>query len=311
MEIQELIKNKIDLGGKNYAAIIGGNPSEGARSPQLWDAAFSLHGIDSVMLPMDLDADMLPDLMKAINNDHHFLGGAISVPHKELVADWLISKGSEYISKEAAAIGAVNSLYRNNGNIFGTNTDGEAALKSLKNKCNDLESKNVLLIGPGGAGKAVAAYISQYLEEGRLKISARAPEKVQELASKIDADIISWPPSESEISNADVVVNCSTLGSKSTSEISGQSLTLENFTPLSTDPKDDIERIQLLKSETVVFDIIYDPSPTKLLKLSSDRGLTTIDGSDMNLEQAVLAFNYALKNNKGLDQIRKAMSETL
>tara|TARA_Y100000996_G_C22514969_1_gene640036 strand:- start:134 stop:1036 length:903 start_codon:yes stop_codon:yes gene_type:complete len=297
MNVEKIIKNKINLESKPYAAIIGGNPSEGARSPQLWNAAFLDHGIDSLMHPFDIDAEDLPHLMEALNLDKLFLGGAISVPHKELVADWLISRGDQYISKEAAAIGAVNSLYRKNGEIFGTNTDGEAALMSLKEECNDLESKNVLLIGPGGAGKAVAAYISQALDAGKLKISSRDSEKIQAFASKIDATVIPWPPQENDLVDADVIVNCTILGSK----------LFEDSTPLSIEPENDEARVKLIGESAIVFDIIYDPSPTKLLKLSMSRGIQSIDGSKMNLEQAVLAFEYAILNNKGRDNIRRSM----
>ena len=301
MNVEKIIKNTINLESKSYAAIIGGNPSEGARSPQLWNAAFLDHGIDSLMHPFDIDAEDLPHLMEALNLDKLFLGGAISVPHKELVADWLISKGDEYISREAAAIGAVNSLYRKNGEIFGTNTDGEAALMSLKEECDDLQSKNVLLIGPGGAGKAVAAYISHELETGVLKISSRDIKKIQGFASNIDAKVISWPPIETELADSDVVVNCTILGSSS----------FEDSTPLSIEPENDQAKVNLIKESAVVFDIIYDPSPTKLLDLSIARGIKSIDGAKMNLEQAVLAFEYAVADNKGRESIRKSMSASL
>ena len=66
MNVEKIIKNTINLESKSYAAIIGGNPSEGARSPQLWNAAFR-SCIDSLMHPFDIDAEDLPHLMEALN----------------------------------------------------------------------------------------------------------------------------------------------------------------------------------------------------------------------------------------------------
>jgi Shikimate 5-dehydrogenase len=73
-------------------------------------------------------------------------------------------------------------------------------------------------------------------------------------------------------------------------------MSLEHFSPLTEKEDDKItaNALKVMKSDAIVFDIIYDPSPTKLLRLAANRGLKTLDGQQMNLEQAVLAFDYAL-----------------
>ena len=79
----------------------------------------------------------------------------MTIPHKEAVFKWLKGRLT-YSSKK---IGAVNCLFRDkNGTLKGTNTDGEAALESFKKKFGNIKNKKILLIGPGGAGKAVASY---------------------------------------------------------------------------------------------------------------------------------------------------------
>ena len=94
---------------KHYAAIIGGNPSKGARSPILWNKAFEKLGLDVRMLPFDVSLEKVDDLLQDLYYSQLFIGGCIAVPHKERTA----SKMFPYIaSPQAQSIGAVNSLYR-------------------------------------------------------------------------------------------------------------------------------------------------------------------------------------------------------
>jgi shikimate dehydrogenase len=297
MSIQTLISNELpalaDMA--QYAAILGESPSKGARSPLLWNAAFDAFGIDCKMLPMDVSVENLSAVMNELENDARFIGGAIAVPHKETIATWLLEKGEQRLSSEAKAIGAVNCLYRNEkGELCATNTDGEGALASLKAQYPELTGAKVLLIGPGGAGKAVAAFVSSAIgEQGQLTLSARQFEKAEAYANTISANAIGWPPEEVAMENLDVVINCTTIGSDKPLD----DFNLIAFTPL-VELNDDNEAasqklLASLPEDAIVFDIIYDPSPTKLMALAEARGLKTLDGGMMNLEQAVIAFQYA------------------
>ena len=68
--------------GKPFAAILGANPSRGARSPALWNAAFRAHGVEAEMLPIDVPAERLDALLDVLDATPSFIGGAIAVPHK-------------------------------------------------------------------------------------------------------------------------------------------------------------------------------------------------------------------------------------
>ena len=153
-----LIENQIDTSHLDqYAAIIGEYPSKGARSPKLWNAVFESEKRNCKMLPLDVKKENIINLLNDLNNDKEFIGGAIAVPYKEVVAKWL----GDNITPEAKKIGAVNCLYRNSeGVLHGTNTDGEASLVTFKDKFGSLENKSVMVLGVGGAGKAVASYFS-------------------------------------------------------------------------------------------------------------------------------------------------------
>ena len=132
LRIKKLITNKINyLPFDNYTVIIGSSPSKGARSPSLWNAAFKGYKVENHMIPLDVSHDRLFKLLNALEKDKNFIGGCVTIPHKETVFKWL--KGN--VTSTSKKIGAVNCLFRDKkGKLKGTNTDGEAALKSFKNK---------------------------------------------------------------------------------------------------------------------------------------------------------------------------------
>jgi shikimate dehydrogenase len=275
MSWQELIDNKLDgIDVVPFAAIIGANPSKGARSPLLWNAAFAATSHDTQMHPIDVQATGLEAVLEGLAADARFVGGAVTMPHKETIAAWL---GPDRLTPEATRIGAVNCLYRNGqGALVGTNTDGEGALVSLERIAGPVAGKNVVLLGPGGAGKAVAAFLAG--AGAQVTLAARDPQRAQDFAEKIAGDAIPISAVPDELSNTDILVNCTPVGFAQNDP---------NASPL--DPSE----LAKLPSGAVVFDIIYDPDPTVLLAQSIERGLSVLNGGPMNLEQAILGFCYA------------------
>jgi shikimate dehydrogenase len=275
---------------RDFAAILGASPSRGARSPVLWNAAFAAHGLDARMLPIDVAGARLEPLLEELDSNPRFLGGAVTTPHKEAIAHWL----GDRLTVEARAIGAINCLFRGqDGRLHGTNTDGEGALRSFESRCGLLRGKTVLLLGVGGAGKAVAAFFRGAVEpHGCLKLCGRS-QAAQIVASRLRARSLEWSDVDSALAEVDVLVNCTSVGA---ADQVGRS-------PMSA------EQLAKLPSHTVVFDIIYQPSPSALLALAQSRGLQTLDGGQMNLEQAVLAYGYAASAPCGTDTTRAAMTD--
>lgn len=281
-----LIENQLNIIHLDkYAAIIGENPSKGARSPQLWNKVFKSSGLNYSMVPLDVTKDNIIDLLNDLNSDSNFIGGAIAVPYKEVVAKWLKNN----ITSDAKKIGAVNCLYRGaDGQLMGTNTDGEASLVTFEKNFGSLKNKSVVLFGVGGAGKAVASYFSSKAKS--LTLVSRS-NRDQSYADKIAARWTDWSDVDNFIKDADVIVNCTSVGF-------GDQV---NKSPLSK------EQIIKLKESTIIFDIIYQPIETMLLTISKSRNLRTLNGLEMNQEQAVLAYKYAVKTDKSLDEIRNIM----
>jgi shikimate dehydrogenase len=284
-----LIENKVDITRLDkYAAIIGESPSQGARSPKLWNAVFDNSGLNYSMVPFDVAKGNINSLLNDLNLDKDFIGGAIAAPYKEVVAKWL----GENITLEAKKIGAVNCLFRNSdGELQGTNTDGEASLATFKKQFGNLDLKSVVILGVGGAGKAVASYFSS--SANSTTIISRSNEG-REYADKIGAKWGNWDNINSIVDNVDIVVNCTSIG------FGDQ----EIESPLNED------QMSNLKSSAIIFDIVYQPLKTKFLQIAEQEGLSIFNGLLMNMEQAVLAYKYTAEPNKELHEIRKIMSNT-
>ena len=278
---------------REFAVIIGKNPSQGARSPKLWNAAFDSLGISAQMLPMDVTKKNLYSVLEILSENPFFIGGAIAVPYKEAVADWL----GDSLTSEANAIGAVNCLFRNReGKLIGTNTDGEAARKALVDTTGNIKGKTVLILGGGGAGKAVSAYMASGVgPQGKTFLACRNnyPSKTRETLLGINSTI-KWDEINSILPEIDILVNCTTVGSNGD----------VNSSPVSK------SQFQLLPANTIIYDIIYDPNPSLLLTMAKEYGMNTLGGLPMNFEQAVIAFTYAIEAKFGqsnIDDIRRAM----
>lgn len=156
-DIRDLITNSVTIPeNKNFCSIIGSNPSKGARSPLLWNKAFKEMNLNNTMIPFDCETHNINALLQVLENHSFFKGGAIAAPFKENTAKWLNNK----ITKESKKIGAVNCIFRNNKEeLIGTNTDGEAAILSIKNNFGPIDDKKPLILGTGGTAKAIVAYL--------------------------------------------------------------------------------------------------------------------------------------------------------
>ena len=320
-----------------YAAILGRSPSKGARSPALWNAAFSDLGLSVVMHPMDVDASALPDVVGALRQDPRFVGGAVTVPHKSSMVPLL-----DEIEPEAGMIGAVNCFYRSGQRLVGANTDGEGALRTLEAAVgpHGLKGATVIVMGIGGAGRAVATYLAGAVGAGgRLvlasRTAARSDEVRRHLGSRCAVELVALPPPVEALAGCDVLVNCTVVGYEQNlaAHEGGDVTTLRPYTPLgpitevAVPDGPDAQRRHLLAAAAAVdmnlsnslralarlrpgatvFDIIYQPSKTLLLALSELYGYRTLNGKGMNLEQAVLAFVRTVRETQDLIRVRRAM----
>jgi shikimate dehydrogenase len=322
-----------------FAAIIGEMPSRGAKSPILWNACFSQHRLDGVMLAFDVAEKHLGNLIAALKREPRFIGGAVAVPYKQAIIPFL-----DGVDEIAGRSGSVNNLFWQKDQLFGTNTDGIGALKSFQNRFgkNALKGKTILLIGLGGAGKAVGACFSQEIgREGKLIISVRTPEKCRDYLNRIaeltTVQVVEFPVPQSLMTEVHGVINCSSIGFEGfRSDVCGE-YCLRPFSPLAPLPefrwapgtkdssnpllglrdevkKNCLESLEALCStrpQTWFFDIVYQPSQTLLLSLAGALGFPCLNGAGMNLEQAIVGFLNTTRSFFPIEEreIRAVMTE--
>ncbi len=336
-------EKKPDFGQTDfYAGIIGESPSKGARSPSLWNAAFKGLGIPAMMHPMDVAAKDLANVVEALRSDDRFIGSAVAVPHKQGVMGFL-----DRIEQEAEAIGAVNCIYRDGNKLVGANTDGAGAVQSLS-ECRggqSLKGSRVLVMGIGGAGSAVAAYAAAGVgAEGSVVLANRTPGAAQKLAERLagycSVRTSGMPVKAEELADKDIIINCTVVGYGSIISDDSGARTLEMYTPLGpvdeqvrVDPGEGVKRrymqkgkksilknleasltsLQHAKEDAFLFDIIYQPAQTTLLRLGECHGMGVLNGLAMNLYQAVIGFKKAAEASRlwsgAINEVRDLMSQ--
>lgn len=223
-ELQSVVTNPLprDLApDKKLAAVIGENPSSYSKSPALWNAAFGALGLNAIYLPLDVDSPHLAEVVRLLRACPDFLGASVTVPHKLAILPLL-----DEIDSRARRIGAVNTVVRTqNGRLKGYNTDGEGFLEAVVGTpggaCAPLlpssTGARVLLIGAGGAARAVAFSLADSLRGGLLilcnRTAAAAASLARELASEAcEVRAISEEELDRWLERVDLIVNCSLRG---------------------------------------------------------------------------------------------------
>lgn len=288
--LKSLCENVIEFPvGNSYAAIIGLNPSEGARSPKLWNAVFKEIELTTRMIPLDIAKENINNALNVLDHDPNFIAGAVAAPYKEVVFDYFFDR----LDVTTKKIGAVNCIFRgHDGRLTAFNTDGEGAISALSSSAGHRKYRKAIVLGSGGTAKAVTAFLAPALGMSEtLWVASRSRESGKKIAKSCGAHWISWADISLELSSVDLIVNCTTLGSAMDVHSSPLSKT----------------QIKSLKDSTVVYDVIYQPSKTKLIQLAKDRDLMAIGGLGMNLEQAVIACGKAIGGDVPLKKIRKIM----
>lgn len=270
-----------------------GYPLGHSISPAMHNAAFRQLGLDFEYVPLEVAPD---DLAQAVDGLRvlHFAGFNVTVPFKEKVMPYL-----DDITKLAQTIGAVNTVKNQEGKLVGFNTDAPGFLESLREDAGfDPKGKNCLILGAGGAGKAVAAGLAESHAKAIL-INDVLEEKAQELAEYLsdnfDSSIQALPLASipASITKTQLLVNSSPVGMYP--KIDGS--------PLPEDIK--------LHNKLMVYDLVYNPAETKLLKQAKAAGAKAVSGLGMLVRQGALAFTVFTGKPAPLEVMFEAAREAL
>lgn len=269
----------MNINGKTKIVGIFGYPVEHSLSPKMHNAAFKYLHLDFCYIPFSVRPKMLESAIRGIRA-LNIAGVNITIPHKETVIAFL-----DTLSDEARFIGSVNTIKNLDGELIGFNTDGKGFMKSLAESDIEIAGKRVLIIGAGGAARAIGYYICR--DAAELCIYNRNIGRAETLKTHL------YPFKE----NVAVIKEC---GSSSDFDI------IINTTPLGLKPDDPLPlNASMLKSHQVVCDLIYKETP--LLQRASVIGCKTVNGLGMLLWQGVLAFEKWTGIQPPVDIMKKAL----
>ena len=259
---------------------IFGDPIVHSLSPAMQSAAFRALGLDACYLPFRITKDRLGDAILGASAIG-FGGLNLTIPLKE--------KAMEIVLPDdlAAAIGAVNTVSFGE-EIVGHNTDGSGALMALEEAGVKIKERRILLIGAGGAARAIAYTLAK--EGAEISIANRSPGKASELAKSIQAEGHGLEDLERLVPQADVIINATSVGMKE------------------GDPR--IFDGNLLHNGQVVFDIVYNRD-TEMLKDAAKAGAVSIDGVMMLVYQGAKALEIWTGQKAPIDVMEKAVREGL
>lgn len=276
---------------KRYLGIIG-DPIEHSLSPVLHQVALEVQRLNYTYLPFRVTADNLPDALNGLRA-LGFVGVNVTLPHKVAVIPHL-----RKLSREAELIGAVNTLHLEKGQWIGYNTDGIGFLRSLQEDgdVNPVKAR-ILLLGAGGAARAVAAQLGLVQAEEILianRDRSRAEGLAKEMADKIPS--VSYRAMDlhptavaTAMKNADIIINATPVGMEGYSE--------------STLPV----RREWFQARHRVVDLVYRPVETSFLKLARSAGAHTVSGVGMLLYQGVEAYRIWTKVDPPVEVMRQAL----
>ncbi len=275
--------------GKTKIVGLFGYPVEHTLSPYMHNAAFELLGLDYCYIPFNVHPDNLRTAAAAIKILN--IGGVnITIPHKEAIIPYL-----DELDREAELIGAVNTILNKDGKLIGYNTDGKGFVKSLKEKSGIVpKGKSVIIIGAGGAARAIAFSLALEGAE-KLLINDIVGEKAKELScavsTKTSTEAIYIKDLKEGIGEVDILINATPLG-------------MRKEDPLPVLP-------ELLSQGLFVYDIVYNPPETSLLKEAKKRGAKTLGGLGMLLHQGMLSFKIWTGKEPPIDVMRKALESKI
>ena len=276
-------------GSTNIVALIG-HPVEHSFSPPMHNRAFEKLNLDYVYVAFDVEPANLKSAIegaKALN----IKGFNVTIPHKISVMEFL-----DEIDEVARLIGAVNTI--DFKNMKGYNTDGIGAVKAIE-EVTSIKGKNVVIAGAGGASRAISFYIAKYGADA-MTILNRNPLKAQNLAS--------------DVSNSGLIGE---VKSDSISEINAYLADVDiliDTTPVGMHPNVDDEPIatsQNMHEDLVVFDAVYNPNETVLLKEAIKAGAKPVYGIKMLLYQGAESFKIWTGRDAPVDEMEMALRKTL
>jgi len=256
------------------------HPAQQSLSPAMHNAGFKTLGIDADFRIFDVPASELEKFMKLMREEK-IKGLSVSKPHKEHVEHYLDS-----VDDIAEKIGAVNFVYERNGRYLGSNVDW-IGIKEPIDALGGFEGKNVVILGAGGAARA-AVFTAKKSHAASVTILNRTLEHAKTLAQEFDCEFNKLV----NFKGADIIIQATSAG-------------LNNPEGIELIPK------EKLNPSMLIFEMIYSPLETRLIKDAQEVGAQTITGENMLLHQGYAAFEIWTAQKPPREVMREAVLKHL
>lgn len=262
----------MDINATTQFCGVIGNPVEHSLSPAIHNAAFQKLGLNFVYLAWKVEA--IGDAVKGLRALGNFRGASVTIPHKVAAMPFL-----DEVDATARHIGAINTIVFENGKLLGTNTDATGALRALKEGNAPLGGEPVIILGSGGAARAIAFALAAEAGIRRLHLLGIDAKELQGLASDL-------------MHKTAVRVADALLDEHSLRAALAEAKVLIHCTPIGMAPKTGVSCVpaHFLHPGLTVMDIVYNPRETQLLADAKAVGCRTISGLEMFLYQAAAQF---------------------
>ncbi|HEY4330295.1 MAG TPA: type I 3-dehydroquinate dehydratase, partial [Phycisphaerae bacterium] len=279
---------------------VAGWPIGHSKSPALHNAGLdAIAGARGIYVPLAIKPGNFAPILDALRAvpGMDLRGLSVTIPHKEAAFKYVVDKAGK-IDDLSWRIGVLNTISFESDSagtttVRGFNSDYEGALDALVSawagQRQDVAGKRIAVMGAGGAARAVVAGL--VASGASVVVYNRTLQKAQTLADDLgDGKVIAaeWPALRS--ADADAFINCTPLGM---------------FPNVETSPMDD--GVQNWSSQTVIFDTVYNPDMTKLLKLAESKGAKIVKGKEMFIRQAAVQFKAFTGKDAPLEVFRQVM----
>ena len=266
---------------ENRMCVLIGHPVGHSLSPVIHSAAYRELDLDWHYAVMDVLESDLDAVLGTIDGDR-LVGANVTIPYKQAVFERV-----DVLTDTAQAVGAVNTLYRRNDQLVGHNTDVAGFIQPLGELSGRRwTDERALVLGAGGAARAVAHALTRVLKFKNVAVTARREATARAIPG---VSVVDWNERARAAADVDLIVNTTPVGMAPNGDAS----------PL----PDDLG----FSTNQIVYDLIYAPERTRLLDAAAAHGATIIGGLPMLIGQAAEAFRIWTGRDMPIETVKKAL----
>lgn len=282
------------IDAKTRVCALFGHPVGHSRSPEIHNAGFEALGLPYVYVAHDVLPGMVEQALRGIRV-MGYRGLSVTIPHKVEAMH-----GVDQVDPIAQGIGCINTVVNDDGRLIGYNSDGLGALRALRAAGVDPCGTRTVVLGSGGAARAIAMTIARETPPAELTILGVVPDELARLAADVRQ-------------HSAATVEPVALTAESLAQAVPRADLLLHCSPVGMHPREDESLVppELLRREQAVFDAVYNPRQTRLLREAAQAGCRTIEGIEMFLGQAYVQFELWTGRPAPQDVMRRALEDRL